>query len=160
MNWLYFPRDKIFAKIRQFRWWCDLQRWLDPIIASWNVCKSKAVFLKWFEKVNCLYYHELKFRKNTLDLMKSLENLNCRFYQEVTFLQKVKHFCWCNLKIRPAPIITSKNFGKNQAVFLKRLELHQLSRAGIFSKMRQFWWYLLKFDLLILSQAKIFAKIC
>ena len=43
LNWLYFPRDKILEKIRQFRW-CDLQRWLDPIIASWNVCKSKAFF--------------------------------------------------------------------------------------------------------------------
>ena len=81
------------------------------------------------------------------------------FFQEVTFSQKGRHFCWCNLKIRPAPIITSKNFRKNKAGFLKQFELHRLSRAGIFSIISQFWWYHLKLDLPLLSQAEIFAKI-
>ena len=136
---------------------------------SWNFCKNTADVTLKFElallsrgevstKIRGHSIHSLQnmtfpyitswnFCKNVIHLMKSLENLNCHFYQEVNFLQKVRHFCWCNLKIRPAPFITSKNFRKNKAVFLKRFELHQLSRAGIFSKMRQFWWYLLKFDL-------------
>ena len=131
MNWLYFPRSKIFAKIRQLCW-CDLKHWPDPIIVSWNICKSKAVFLKWLEKFNCLYYHTLNFCKNTLDLMKSLENLHC-FYRELTFcffsggnVFAKRDFCWCSLKIWPAPIITSKNFRQNKAGFLKQFELHRL----------------------------------
>ena len=81
------------------------------------------------------------------------------FFHEVTFSQKGRHFCWCNLKIRPAPIITSKNVRKNKAVFLKQFEQHRYWRAGIFSIISQFWWYHLKFDLPLLSQAEIFAKI-
>ena len=111
MNWLYFPRSKIFAKIRQLCW-CDLKRWPDPIIASWNIGKKKAVFLKWFEKFNCLYYHELNFRKNTLDLRKSLENLLC-FYRE----QTLRLFWWCHFKIWNCPVIARWSVHKNKGPF-------------------------------------------
>ena len=125
MNWLYFPRSKIFAKIRQLCW-CDLKHWPDPIIVSWNICKSKALFLKWFEKFNCLNYHTLNFCKNTLDLMKSLENLHC-FYRELTFC----FFSGGNV------------FAKRKAFLLMQLEnltCPYYNKVKIFEKIRQVFW--------------------
>ena len=114
-------------------------------IMSWNFCKNTAdVTLKFelallsrgevstkirghsihsLQNMTCPYITSWNVCKNVLDLMKPLGNLNCRFYQEVTFLQKVRHFCWCSLKIRPAPIITSKNFRQNKAVLMISLKI-------------------------------------
>ena len=48
------------------------------------------------EKLNWLYYEEVKFLQNIPNLMKFFENMNFRCYQEVKFLQKVRQFCWCD----------------------------------------------------------------
>ena len=71
---------------------------------------------------------------------------------------KRKAFLLMQLENPTFPTITSKKVKKHKVVFLKRFELHQLSRAEIFSKVSQFWWYHLTIDL-TLSQAEIFAKI-
>ena len=78
------------------------------------------------------------FRKNTVDLMKSFENLNYPDYHKLKFwgnfddftwkfaqpllsqgklFPKIKQFCWCDLKIWPAPIITNWNFWKKWGSF-------------------------------------------
>ena len=37
------------------------ETWPDPIITRETFRKNKAVLLKWFENLNCSYYHELTF---------------------------------------------------------------------------------------------------
>ena len=152
-----------FAEIRQFSWG-DSKNWTVSIITTWNFCK------------------------NILDLIQPLENLNCRYYEEVKFSQKVKEgsfvdviwksgllpkpfpkrrqFCWCDLKIWPAP----KTFPKKKAVLMMwfetlacsqnlsqkggsfvdviwSFELRLSSRVKTLSKIKQFSWYHLKFEL-------------
>ena len=123
---------------------------------------------------------------------------------------KVKQFRWSDLKIWTGPFITSWNFLKNKAVLLKQLEnlkypyRHELNfgkkmvdfansleftcfcknkvvlniwpvriitraiwtfdllvllQAGIFAKIRQAWWYHWKIELARLSQSKILTEI-
>ena len=141
----------IFTKIRLF-WWCHFKIWTYPVIARWSVHKNKGPFYAFTLKYHLPPYCELKFLKKCPrfnGVPWKFELL--LFFQEVTFSQKRRHFCWCNLKIRPAPIIRSKDSWNNKAVFLKQFELLSITS--------QFWWYHLKFNLPLLSQAEIFAKI-
>ena len=94
---------KIFAKRRQFCW-CDLIIWPAPKTFP----KKKVVLLKWFDNLNCAYYHGLNFLKNKVELH---EILNC-------------------------PVQTWKYPRCNEVIW--KFELHPLLRGVIFSKIRQF----------------------
>ena len=45
-----------------------------------------------------------------------LKNSTCPYYHELEFSQKIKQFCWCDLKICTSPIVKSWNFLKNKAL--------------------------------------------
>ena len=109
---------KIFAKRRQFCW-CDLIIWPAPKTFP----KKKVVLLKWFDNLNCAYYHGLNFLKNKVelheiwtarfklgsipDVMKSKFELH-PLLRGVIF-SKIRQFR-CHLKISPSIIKTTWNF--------------------------------------------------
>ena len=76
-------------------------------------------------------------------------------------LAKIKQFCWCNLKIWTAPIVTSSNVSKHNVVLLKWLEnLNCLyyQKLKLSQKQSNFVEVIWKFELLLWSQTEIFAK--
>ena len=83
-----------------------------PIITSWNFRENIAVLLKCFENLNCPYYYELK----CLQKLSSFDNVTWQFALPLLsrgqLFPKINQLCWCDLKIWPAPIITSWNVSK------------------------------------------------
>ena len=113
--------------------------------------------------LNCPYYRELDFLQNILDLMKSFENLYCCYYlPRVKIFAKVSQFCWSDLKVPAAPIITSWNICKNMAVVMMSLEdlncsyYHELKFSQKYGRFYEVTW---KLTLPLSSGVKIFGKI-
>ena len=92
--------------------------------------------------------------------MKLLEYLNSPYYHEGKLFAKVRQFCWCDLKVCTALIITIWNFLKNMADFMKSLENLQCPYLSIgkIPKMKQFVDATSKFNMPLLSRTGIFAK--
>ena len=73
--------------------------------------------------------------------------------------QKLWQIFWSHLKIRTAPIIMSWNFLKSSFVeVFWKFELHLLSWAEIFAKIKRFVEVIWKFELPLLSRAESFSK--
>ena len=114
-------RVKFLSKIKQFS--CsDSKTWRAPIITSWNFVKKKAVLLKWFENLNCPYYHELKFCQKESSFVEVIRKLELALLSPVEIFWKINQFCWSDSKTWTAPTITSWNFLKYKAVLLKWFE--------------------------------------
>ena len=118
--------------------------------------------------MNCLYYNDLKLlqkypRFNTATWKFELSLL---WGGKIFAKSKRGQFCWCDLKIWPAP----KTFPKKKAVLMMwfetlacsqnlsqkggsfvdviwSFELRLSSRVKTLSKIKQFSWYHLKFEL-------------
>ena len=101
-----------FVKIRVF-WRYHWKAWTGPIITMRRVHENKAIQVHSFtwKFVQFPYYHELKV---TWIFGLSLISRGKIF-------SKIRQFCWCDLKIWPAPIIASSNFRKNKAVLMVSL---------------------------------------
>ena len=111
------------------------------------------------EHLSCPCNHEVKFSRNTQDLMKWFENMNYPYYHERKCSQK--WVIYAELNWRTARAITRWNFcSKNSFDDVTRtFELALLSRAKIFAKIGSLDDATQKFDLPLLSQAEIFHKI-
>ena len=74
----------------------------------------------------------------------------------------MKLFCWCDLKIWTAPIITSWNSLKRYGRFYEvtwKFALPLLSQGKIFSKIKQFCWCDLKICTAPITTSWFFSKI-
>ena len=114
-------RVDIFSKTQQFCW-SDSKTSTAPIVTSSNFLKSKAVLLKWFENLNCPYYHELKFSKKSSSFVEVILKLELPLLSRVDIVSKTQQFCWSESKPSTAPIVTSSIFLKNKTVFLQWFE--------------------------------------
>ena len=130
----YYYELKFLRKIRQFWWYHSIN-------LGWSVHKNKTIPIHSLESLICPYYYDkLKFSQkwssfvevmwkfellilqNSADFMKSLENFRYPYYHELKLLQKYLKF--------------------NE--FIWTFELPPLSWGIIFSKVKPFWWCLLK----------------
>ena len=106
-------------------------------------------------KLNCPYYHEDNYFAKRLRLRLPL-------LSQRKIFTKIRQFLYIHLKIWTAPIITSWNFQKNQAVLLKWLEnlncpcYHELIFSKKYGRFYKVTW---KFTLPLSSRGKIFVKI-
>ena len=117
----YYREVKFSQKIMQFCW-CDLKIWPTPIIRSWNFCKNKAVLMKSLEKLNWPYYKEMKLSEKYPRFNEVTWKFELPLLTGGKSSPKISQFCWCDLKIWPAPIITRGNICENKAVLMTSLE--------------------------------------
>ena len=175
-------RAEIFSKIKQFSWsdvtielpllsqgklfhknkavlLMRLENLDYPIITTWNVHERKTIFIQSLESFNCPYYHELKFSKKYGWFYEITWKFALPLTSRGQIFTKIKQFCWSELKIWTAPIITSWSFLKNMAEFIKLLESsrfpyhHEVKFSQQQSSFVEVTW---KFELPLLSRAKIF----
>ena len=117
----YYREVKFSQKIMQFCW-CDLKIWPTPIIRSWNFCKNKAVLMMSLEKLNWPYYKEMKFSQKYPRFNEVTWKFELPLLTGGKSSTKIWQFCWCDLKIWPAPIITRENICKNKAILMTSLK--------------------------------------
>ena len=86
-------RAEIFAKIKRFVE--VIRKFALPLLSQPEIFAKKSVLLKWFENLNCPYYHELIFSqkcKNKAVLLKCFENLNCPYHHELISAKNTAYF--------------------------------------------------------------------
>ena len=110
-------RGKIFWKIWQILW-NQLKIWLAPIIARQNFGKNKAILLKWFEYLNCPYYHKLKFSQKQGSFVKLIRKFELPLFWRASIFS-IKRDLWYHLKIWTVPTNTRWNFYENVSYLIK-----------------------------------------
>ena len=119
-------------------WWCHLKIQFIPVITRQYVHENKTIPIYSLETWPSLIITCWCFYKNKEVLLMSLENLAWPYYHELKFLQKKSSF----LDV------------------IWKLKLPLLSRAEIFSEIKQFCRCALKIrNAPIIAEAEIFSKI-
>ena len=104
------------------------------------------------------YYHELKFSQKYPRFNKVAWKFQLPLLLRGKVFAKIWPFCWYDLKIRPAPIITSWNFLKNKTVLmvsLEKLNLPYYKEVKFLQKYRRFNEITWKFELPLVTALSI-----